>query len=728
MRPIVASGSQASARSKEVDAVFAALPIAQAVTPRSTEKPHPCRSQQSSPYSSGESPPTTLQNSTMTSPPKPARRIGTWQSEEALGSLRYHTRLVLMLLEKLDLPFSLLQEFRLGSQRHRRAPIIDASAGDTDSPPRWRTAPWGAIYLVVEPCCPLWQADSARSFRLRSPSASVGHRLSQDGERDPKVLEGRSCSRASTGCSLDDARSTPAVSAPSTDSSVSARHDICLSFGCVSSDEASVVAEAETHICAALRHLARASAREDAAHLVMTARWSGSGASLGRVGFEAVDPLRDDAASTSPVSSDECFPGGSTKGNAPSEGNDGTMHTAEMERLATPEARQDYCHGDDLCGHSGQHNEVYSGEAAWQAARANSATDGGSDPHGNRRPTLPPSFSPFFDRLVDVAWVFFLRMRLADALLHGDLLRSATCAVRLLGLGEPWKCKIVQEFVVLTLEFVAEKLTASHISEICAGGERCSEQDSFRGFQEACALYLIVPIIPRFEARLRRCVRGLSKSGAFTAHVGGIGSSLKAALSEISSWSEGHGDDASRPQFDESGKGLKVFRASDPLHRMLREALASAVDDHSAGACTLDAARVAVAGAEALMRLNNGPSWTPENRWRFINRVGSVPGPQLDADDFLDFDDILAVDGTRTCSDTRRHAEVGNGTGIVLEDVSVDLMLVARGSSGGDGGDGISGSLPLVASDEAARCSSMSGVSDKNPWGMCCSPHKLVTS
>merc|ERR1719440_1503318 len=83
-----------------------------------------------------------------------------WTPQKALCALRYHTKLVFHLLEKLDLPFACLQELRLGCKRRRPLSSLAEKPGSAGS---WRASPWGAVYLAIEPRCALWKQISDSS-------------------------------------------------------------------------------------------------------------------------------------------------------------------------------------------------------------------------------------------------------------------------------------------------------------------------------------------------------------------------------------------------------------------------------------------------------------------------------------------------------------------------------------------------------------------------------------
>eukprot|EP00930_Biecheleria_cincta_P079049 TRINITY_DN6670_c0_g1_i2.p1 TRINITY_DN6670_c0_g1~~TRINITY_DN6670_c0_g1_i2.p1 ORF type:complete len:528 (-),score=94.43 TRINITY_DN6670_c0_g1_i2:188-1771(-) len=145
---------------------------------------------------------------------EPARtehdRAREWVPEQALAVLRLHTKLVHLLVEKVDLPFSNLQELRLACQGRGASSAGNAScrAGQTSPFERWVISAGGGLCQTQELRCPLW------------------HRLWV-------------CAERFVGQELLSARG------PRTQ--------------CQSRQEMEIVDEVEVHVSAALRHLGHAS-------------------------------------------------------------------------------------------------------------------------------------------------------------------------------------------------------------------------------------------------------------------------------------------------------------------------------------------------------------------------------------------------------------------------------------------------------------------------------------
>lgn len=81
--------------------------------------------------------------------PEQASPQGEWVPEKAVCAIRFHVRLVSLLLEKLDLPYAQLQELRVSC---RRGCKVHASINEGEV---WQNSPVG-LYRSVELHCPLW--------------------------------------------------------------------------------------------------------------------------------------------------------------------------------------------------------------------------------------------------------------------------------------------------------------------------------------------------------------------------------------------------------------------------------------------------------------------------------------------------------------------------------------------------------------------------------------------
>jgi len=138
--------------------------------------------------------------------PKPPQEAAARQvPQRALCALRLHSKLVHLLLDKLDLPWSLLQELRLACARGRSKSTGRGNSEDEQAS-TWTLSASGVLYVIQELRCPLWH-------RLWSV---VGAKIGQE--------------------NLD-----------------------AMAAGCMSSRELDIITEVEVHVSAALRHLGHAS-------------------------------------------------------------------------------------------------------------------------------------------------------------------------------------------------------------------------------------------------------------------------------------------------------------------------------------------------------------------------------------------------------------------------------------------------------------------------------------
>ncbi|CAE8696577.1 unnamed protein product, partial [Polarella glacialis] len=141
-----------------------------------------------------------------------------WGHQRALCALRFHTKLVGLLLEKLDVPLAQLQELRLACKRRQLtqfAPKLTSRCSPGDASCLWRASSSGSLYMSRELQCPIW------------------HRLWY----------------ATAGWPSEDTRGAP-------------REPFRPATCCLSREEARIVKEVEVHVSAALRHLGHASSHD----------------------------------------------------------------------------------------------------------------------------------------------------------------------------------------------------------------------------------------------------------------------------------------------------------------------------------------------------------------------------------------------------------------------------------------------------------------------------------
>jgi len=220
------------------------------------------------------------------------------------------------------------------------------------------------------------------------------------------------------------------------------------------------------------------------------------------------------------------------------------------------------------------------------------------------------------ERIVEVAWAFFLHAHLLDALLHGDVIRSVAWCMRFLGVGEPWSLRRIQELVITALEVMVEH--RGGLEDLSAG--------ALQFLHESCETYLGVPIIPRFQGRLRKSVSGLCESGIFKREGSRDDPSSKTTLDTlIASILDVDSSSAAPQQFDETGKGLEAFRKADNLHAVFRRTVLESVFAHAGTGCTFDAYGRVMAGAEASSSLQSGASWIDGQRQEFLEVISCVP-------------------------------------------------------------------------------------------------------
>uniref|UniRef100_A0A7S4RHC3 Uncharacterized protein n=2 Tax=Alexandrium monilatum TaxID=311494 RepID=A0A7S4RHC3_9DINO len=455
----------------------------------------------------------------------PGSGVAAVQPKATLCALGYHLRSARRLLEQLDLPLAHLQELRRGCRQRRPIPGRAAAPVGAAGRRHWQRAEWGPLCLLQGLSCSAWQPlwDAARlpgpqTHGTRSPAAAG-------------AAEGR-----------------PEVS-------------------CFGPDEAALVAEVELHVCAAIRHLARASNEEGAA------AWHSPGASRGCVEFEAVDPLSpakegmEEACSLSPK-------GGVQRG---ADGRD-------------------------------------RGEGA-DRADANGKGGGMDMAAAEVHPT--PAFAKALERLVLLAWTFFVHAQLMNALLRGDVMCCVAWALRFMGVGDPWSLRRIHELVVNAFEVLVEHPRGPEDDD--AGTEEgCGgNPPELRFLHEACAVYLRLPVIPRFEVRLRRSVADLCELGLLQQGSGndlapeeggrpGLPSVIAALLDP--EMCQGEASLAYGP--DESPETLQAARADDGLHMLFRrrllEAMAEHLEEGTVAGCALEARRRLLCGAEALALLQQG--------------------------------------------------------------------------------------------------------------------------
>lgn len=440
-----------------------------------------------------------------------------WTRPRALVALRYHTRVLLSLLQKLDLPFNALLELRLGRQRSRPSAFGLGPGRAETSGRRWHATAWGGLFLSLEACCRLW--------RWRGPPPPFG-----DGVGDCAALGGSEYE-----C-----------------------YSFC-SFSCLSPADASLIAEAEAQTCASLRHLARA----------CPPAWP---VCTGRGAAPAIRPVATDAA-------------------------------APLAGLP-----------------------------------------------------LTPDFAARAEELLDAAWAFFLRTRLTDAIIRGDLLGAGAWAMRCLGLGQPWSLRRLHEFVVLVLELLSEGLDPKSPGDMVDVGGAGVGAGALWFFCEAGACYVGIPVIPRLEARLHRCLVGLADKTSklvqlATLHAPEHREALDGFLATIATLASATKvvGNFGGPDFSAT---LRKLRAGDALHVAFSRGLAEGVFEHNdAQSCPLDAAVVVAAGAEAAVELCGGAAWPSERRSRLMSALACLEGPDLE--DFeeqspraLSLDDV-SVEGLR---------------------------------------------------------------------------------
>lgn len=428
----------------------------------------------------------------------------TWTLEKALRALKYHTKVLQHLLEKLDLPFVHVQELRLALRRPRRRAHIAGEA-------RWRTASWGAIYMAVESKCPVWR-------QVRNAAAcSCAH--SQDEK-------------------------------PST-------------FGCLNSSESALLTEVELHLCAALRHLSRAS---EVALLPSASVDVGSS-------FDCLSPKVAHLHSTEIDSKDVSASDLICNACEDIPNSDAYISDDVSARLSFP----------DTC----KLNE-------------------------RRMAHLGTLLHESFQRLMNITWAFHLRAELCNALLCGNVLQAASWAMRLLGIAEPWGLRKVQDLVLQMLELVNECLSNSGLQ-----GD-IDTPNAWGVLRGACTAYLGVPIIPRFEARFRQSISRLADLGLRTDT---LSEPLDKALVALLEPTEA---DVPR-QFDGSGASLEAFRSRDDLHKGFSQAMAASAATHVDGCCQLELCSGVLAGIEAIASAGAGCAMPVEKRQQLLQVVGSVP-------------------------------------------------------------------------------------------------------
>lgn len=564
-----------------------------------------------------------------------------WTPQKALCALRYHTKLVFHLLEKLDLPFGCLQELRLGCKRRRPVSSLAGGSGC------WRASPWGAVYLAIEPCCCLWKQIS------ESRPDDGG------GDRSP------------------------------------------FTFGCLSFQEVDLVAEVEVHVCAALRHLARASEQE--AQAARVARM-GPGASRGRVGFEAatarcfLDEGPECELSSTGSGADDCTSAKSGAEVRP------TSKKGSIDDVASPAA-------STRAGNDGS-------ESGRDGCDSSSSGTG-----------YGPAFAACFERLVQVAWAFYLRVQLLGALLRGDALESATWSVRFLGLAEPWGLRRVQELALHTLEFTVEMLQTSK------GLEVANTDDAWKGLREACIAYLGAPVIPRFESRLKRSVSSMSdlglrpqksrKSVYSTAGesmngdldiAGDLEKTLLSLLGDCGVGVQGTtattGTSAPR-QFDGSGRGLGAFRAADQHHAAFRKTLVEATSGHCEGICQLDPLWPTLAGAEAAAKMRVHSSWPPERHRHMLEVLSSMPL-------ILWRPSQLVSEAPAPASPPEARLRRG------LANCSIEPEALDEGSDNDTVRNGLAVDDVMLDLDRRAVSRAAAAYNKQGSFGLCCSGHHAV--
>lgn len=221
------------------------------------------------------------------------------EAAAVLKASRFHTKVVLRAVEKLDLPSTPLQELRLwhsgpgaagrGPGGRRRRPPAVARLG---SEGRWRGAPWGALYLSTEMQCPLW-------WQLRE-AAWV--------ELNSEVLE-------------EPVAATPATAASSSSSSRGANcRPQRRGFGCLSSVEAELVAEVELHTCAALHYLASMAGAPSVSSEAAAAPESSRGPGTAQPGFRFAPPPRGGAGGAGAGETEVAVDGPTLPGGSRAEG------------------------------------------------------------------------------------------------------------------------------------------------------------------------------------------------------------------------------------------------------------------------------------------------------------------------------------------------------------------------------------------------------------------------
>lgn len=392
--------------------------------------------------------------------------------------------------------------------------------------------------------------------------------------------------------------------------------------GCFSPEEVALVAEVELHVCASLRHLARASSED------IVPAFHASGASHGCVEFDPLDPLataeesREDSGLLSPCRN--VYSTGSCKMQA----GRGTDHTDDSApRL-----------GDDGDG-SGNEGETVDA-------------------------SLTSSFAKAFERVVLVAWTLFVHSQLVNALLRGDIVCCVAWSMRFMGIGEPWSMRRIHELVVSTLEVLVEPHGPG-----ADAARSCPQALHF--LRDSCETYLRLPVIPRFKARLHRaiselCDLGVLSHGASPSEDAGH-PGLQAVIAAILS-PDGVANEAGQPSVaygpDESPEALPASRAHDPLHERFRGLAAEAAAAHLGGACALNARQRLLGGAEALALLRAGGPRAEERRRHFEDVLASVPQRARCLADLED--------------DERASGEGGPPGAIGPEDVLVDVWADLR--------------------------------------------------
>eukprot|EP00933_Yihiella_yeosuensis_P063347 TRINITY_DN66466_c0_g1_i1.p1 TRINITY_DN66466_c0_g1~~TRINITY_DN66466_c0_g1_i1.p1 ORF type:complete len:546 (+),score=84.21 TRINITY_DN66466_c0_g1_i1:66-1640(+) len=378
--------------------------------------------------------------------------------ERTLCALTFHSKLVALLLEKLDLPLLQLQELRLARSRQRRQPSdvkLLAQGNKSD----WQVSASGGLYLTKQLRSPIWQRlwDTSRYWQSEAESGF--------------------------------ARTS-----------------------CFSREEAQLINEVEMQISCALRQIGHTTALNNQVLKLFT---------------QVDTPSSPSAVKSTVTNPDEA--------RLPE--NDITNSSAEQKQEVL-----------DIDGEVAKDKSFFL-----------------------------TTFRSVEDKLCEASWAFFLHSQVVTAALNGDVVLLAAWSLRMLGLAGPWSLRRLHEFVVSCLELLVEFPQDAHGTTPFSVGSQL--------FLDSCAAYLATPVIPRLQARLRKCVSTLRERGLLRQEVSPSVDGLQNAISSL--LGEGPEGSQAAAEFDGTGKNSKPFRDADPLFVDFKRTLRKSVVDRLDISCPL---------------------------------------------------------------------------------------------------------------------------------------------